>query len=108
MKGAKETMLTTTALTTLKNCIKDSISYAQYKVNGEYHKAEIRDARILDDGRVAISFIIDHTLPGDIIVTEVQLYDHNSSLWASKAESITRRNVQEGILYRFAFTITES
>ena len=62
----------------------------------------------MDDGRVAITFIIDHTLNGDITVTEVQLYDHNGSLWASKAESILRRDVQEGILYRFAFTITEN
>ena len=62
----------------------------------------------MSDGRVGITFIIDHTLPGDIIVTEVQLYDCNGSLWASKAESISRKAVQEGILYRFAFTITES
>lgn len=101
-------MLTNAALTALKNCIKDNIHYAQYKVNGAYHKAEIRDARIMSDGRVGITFIIDHTLPGDIIVTEVQLYDCNGSLWASKAESISRKAVQEGILYRFAFTITES
>ena len=40
-------MLTNTALTALKNCIKDNIHYAQYKVNGAYHKAEIRDARIM-------------------------------------------------------------
>lgn len=101
-------MLTTTALTALKNCIKDNIAYAQYKVGSTYYKADIRSAYIMDDGRVAITFIIDHTLSGDITVTEVQLYDHNGSLWANKAESITRRAVQEGILYRFAFTITES
>ena len=101
-------MLTATALTAIKNCITNSISYAQYKVGGTYYRANIRSAYIMDDGRVAITFIIDHTIAGNITVTEVQLYDHNGSLWASKAESITRRDVQEGILYRFAFTITES
>lgn len=101
-------MLTATALTTIKNCIKNSISYAQYKVGSTYYKANIRSAYIMDDGRVAITFIIDHTVAGNITVTEVQLYDKNGSLWASKAESISRRDVQEGILYRFAFTITES
>ena len=101
------TMLTTTALTALKNCIKNSVKYAQYKVGSTYYKADIRSAYIMDDGRVAITFLIDHTVSGNITVTEVQLYDHNGSLWASKAESISRANVQEGILYRFAFTITE-
>ena len=101
-------MLSTTALTALKNCIKNNIAYAQYKVNGLYHKADIQSAEILSDGRVAITFLIDHTVSGNITVTEVQLYDHNGSLWANKSESITRSSVQEGILYRFAFTITES
>jgi len=101
-------MLTNTALTALKNCIKDNIAFAKYKVGSNYYTADIRSAYIMDDGRVAITFIIDHTLSGDITVTEVQLYDHNGSLWANKAESILRRNVQEGILYRFAFTITET
>ena len=101
-------MLTATALTAIKNCMITNISYAQYKVGNSYHKADIRSAYIMDDGRVAITFIIDHSIAGDITVTEVQLYDHNGSLWASKAESIIRRDVQEGILYRFAFTITES
>ena len=100
-------MLTTTALTRLKDFLRKSIAYAKYKVGSTYYQTEIRDASVLADGRVAISFIIDHTLPGDIVVTEVQLYDHNGSLWASKAESISRKAVQEGILYRFAFTITE-
>ena len=101
-------MLTTTALTTIKNCILQSVSYAQYKVGSTYHKADIRSAYIMSDGRVAVTFIIDHTIAGNITVTEVQLYDHNGSLWASKAESITRRDAQEGILYRFAFEITET
>ena len=101
-------MLSNTALTALKNCIKDNIAYAQYKVGSTYYKADIRSAYIMDDGRVAITFIIDHTVSGNITVTEVCLYDHNGSLWASKAESITLKVVQEGILYRFAFTITET
>lgn len=101
-------MFTETALTAIKNCIKDHISYAQYKVGSTYYKADIRSAYIMSDGRVTITFLIDHTLPGNITVTEVQLYDRNGALWASKAENITRKAVQEGILYRFAFAITES
>ena len=56
---------------------------------------------------MAVTFVIDHTVAGNITVTEVQLYDHSGILWASKGENITRADAQEGILYRFRFTITE-
>lgn len=102
-------MLTTTALDALKTCISSNIAYAKYKVGGSYYQAPIQSAGLLPDGRVAITFLIDHSaIPGTITVTEVQLYDHSGRLWASKGESITCKTVQEGILYRFAFTITES
>lgn len=100
-------MLTETALNSMRNHLKDSIAYAQYKVNDKYYRSEIETAELLSDGRIAITFIIDHTIAGDITVTEVQLFDRNGVLWASKAESITRKDAQEGILYRFRFTIIE-
>ena len=101
-------MLTTTAITALKQCFTDNIAYAKFKVGDTYYKSPIQSAEILIDGRVAITFLIDHTISGTIAVTEVQLYDHSGRLWASKVESITRKAAQEGILYRFAITITES
>ena len=100
-------MLTTTALTSNKNHMKKMVVSAKYKVGSTYYKAPIQDAKVLSDGRLAIDVLIDHSLSGNITVTEVQLYDVNGNLWAKKAESISRADVQEGILYRFAFTITE-
>ena len=100
-------MLTTTALTSIKNHMKKMVTSAKYKVGSTYYTAKVQNAQVLSDGRLAIDVIIDHTLSGNITVTEVQLYDVNGSLWAKKADSITRADVQEGILYRFAFTITE-
>lgn len=100
-------MLTTNALNSLRNHLKNSIAYAKYKVGSTYYKAQIETAEVLADGRIAVTFIIDHTVAGNITVTEVQLYDHSGVLWASKAESITRKDAQEGILYRFRFTIQE-
>lgn len=100
-------MLTKAALDSLRNHLKNSIAYARYKVGGNYYTADIQDAELLADGRVAVTFVIDHSVAGNITVTEVQLFDHNGTMWASKAENITRAAVQEGILYRFRFTITE-
>lgn len=100
-------MLTSNALASLRNHLKNSIAYARYKVGSTYYTADIQTAEVLADGRIAITFVIDHTVAGNITVTEVQLFDYNGVLWASKAESITRKDAQEGILYRFRFTIQE-
>ncbi len=100
-------LLTTAAIEGYKEYTKRTIAYAKYKVNGTYYKANISSVTVLADGRLAVDFLIDHTVPGDINVTEVQLFDTNQNLWLSKPESLTRRDVQEGILYRFTFTIQE-
>lgn len=101
-------MLTATALDSIRNHLKNSIAYARYKVGSAYYQAPIEEATLLPDGRVSITFVIDHSVAGDITVTEAQLFDRNGALWASKAENITRRDVQEGILYRFRFSVTEA
>lgn len=101
-------MLTNNALQSLRKHLLDNIGYAQYKVGSTYYRAPIQTAEILADGRIAITFVIDHTVAGNITVTEAQLYDRNGVLWASKAESIQRTDAQEGIFYRFRFTIEEA
>ena len=100
-------LLTTEAIEGYKDYTKKTIAYAQYKAGGTYYKAKISSVSVLPDGRLAVDFLIDHTVPGDINVTEVQLYNTNNKLWLSKPESILRKDVQEGILYRFKFTIQE-
>ena len=100
-------MLTNSALNSLRNHLKNSIAYARYKVGSTYYTAEIQTAEVLADGRIAVTFIIDHTVAGNITVTEVQLFDHNGTLWASKDESITRKDAQGGILYRLRYSIIE-
>lgn len=100
-------LLTTAAIEGYKEYTKRTIAYAKYKASGTYYKANISSVSVLSDGRLAVDFLIDHTVPGDISITEVQLYDTNQVLWLSKPESLTRKNVQEGILYRFTFTIQE-
>ena len=101
-------MVEAAMLTDIKNYIRRKVGYAKYKVGNTYYTAAIRSAYIMDDGRIAVTFLVDHTVSGNIVVTQVQLYNLNGSLWASKAESISRQDAQEGILYRFAFSITET
>lgn len=79
--------------------IKNDIAYARYKVGSTWYKTSIVDATILADGRVEIRFVVDHTVSGNITVTAIELYDHGGTRVASKTVSITRQDVQEGILY---------
>ncbi len=99
--------LTNQALSDLRIYVKNKIAFAQYKVGGTYYQAAIESAEVLSDGRVAVSFVIDHTVAGNITVTEVRLLDHNGNVWASKAVSITRAAAQEGILYIARFFVKE-
>jgi hypothetical protein len=100
-------LLTPTAIEGYKDYTKRTIAYAQYKAGGNYYKSKISTVSVLPDGRLAVDFLIDHTVPGDIVVTKVQLYNTNNKLWLSKPENILRKDVQEGILYRFTFIIQE-
>jgi len=100
-------LLTPAAIEGYKDYTKRTIAYARYKAGGTYYKVNISSVFVLPDGRLAVDFLIDHTVPGDISITEVQLFNTDQALWLSKPESLTRKNVQEGILYRFTFTIQE-
>lgn len=100
-------LLTAAAIEGYKEYTRKTIAYARYKAGGNYYNAKISSVSVLQDGRLAVDFLIDHTVPGDINVTEVQLYDTNNNLWLSKPESLVRKDVQEGILYRFTFIIQE-
>lgn len=82
-----------------RNRIKDDIAYARYKVGSTWYQANIENAAVLPDGRVEISFEIDHTVTGNITVTGIELYDHNGQRIGSRAVSITRQDATEGILY---------
>lgn len=91
--------------------IKNDISYARYKVGSTWYQAAIQKAEVLNSGVVEVTFLIDHTVSGNITVTGVELYDHNGVRIGSKTVSITRADATEGILYvcRFQlFQITEN
>lgn len=79
--------------------IKNDVSYARYKVGSTWHVANIQNAAVLPDGRVEVTFLIDHTISGNITVTGIELYDNNGVRIGSRTVSITRQDAVEGILY---------
>ena len=100
-------MLTADALTGFKEHVKKVVAYARYKVGSTYYRTDVTNIYIDSVGKVAVEFVIDHTVPGDITVTEVQLWNTSGKLWLSKTENISRKDSQEGIFYRFTIDITE-
>ena len=84
-----------------------TIAYARYKIGGQYYRVAIHRRERLKDGRVAVYFSIVPQAGKDVTITEVQLFDREEKLWASKAENIIIRGVQEGVLYRFTVDFRE-
>lgn len=101
-------ILTSAALRGYKEYTERVIAYARYKVGSTYYKTGKPEISIQADGTITADIIIDNSVGTSITVSELQLWDINGNLWASKGEAITRSSVQEGILYRFRFTITEA
>lgn len=83
------------------------IARARYKIGSTYYESPIHRRDRLPDGRVAVYFSITPEVSGSVTITEVQLFDTNNDLWASKTESIVIKSVQEGVLYRFTFNFKE-
>ena len=101
-------ILTAAALQGYKEYTERVIAYARYKVGSTYYTTGKPTINIQSDGTLTADIIIDHSVGTSITVTEIQLWDTKGQLWAKKTEAITRGSVQEGILYRFRFTITEA
>lgn len=100
-------ILTPTAIEGYKKDTDRKIARARYKIGSTYYDTPIHRRERLPDGRVAVYFSVTPGTSGNVTITEVQLFDTNNDLWASKTESIVINGVQEGILYRFTFDIKE-
>lgn len=92
-------------LTSKRKQISTDFAYARYKVGNSWYKANIEKAEVLPNGRVEVTFIIDHTVTGNITVTSIELYDHNDVRIGYRPVSITRGDATEGILYVCRFSL---
>lgn len=100
-------ILTEQAIEGYKKDTERKIARARYKIGEKYFDVPIHRRERLTDGRVAVYFAITPAAVGSVTISEVQLYDTNGDLWATKTEDIVISGVQEGILYRFTFDFKE-
>lgn len=100
-------ILTEQAIEGYKKDTERKIARARYKIGNNYFDVPIHRRERLPDGRVAVYFAITPAAVGNVTISEVQLFDTNNDLWATKTEDIVISGVQEGILYRFTFDFKE-
>lgn len=85
--------------------ISDDVAYARYRVGNTWYKADIEKSEVLSSGIVEVTFVIDHTVSGNITVTCIELYNRGGVRIGSKTVSITRADATEGILYVCRFSL---
>ena len=100
-------MLTAQAMEDFKVFIDRSIAYAKVTISGKTEEYKIHRRERLKDGRVAVYIQITPQAVKTVTVEKVQLYNYGGKLWAEKSEEIELSQVQEGVLYRFTFSVKE-
>ena len=100
-------MLTAQAMEDFKVFIDRSIAYAKVTISGKTEEYKIHRRERLKDGRVAGYIQITPQAGKTVTVEKVQLYNYGGKLWAEKSEEIELSQVQEGVLYRFTFSVKE-
>ena len=100
-------MLTAQAMEDFKVFIDRSSAYAKVTISGKTEEYKIHRRERLKDGRVAVYIQITPQAGKTVTVEKVQLYNYGGKLWAEKSEEIELSQVQEGVLYRFTFSVKE-
>lgn len=102
---ADDFILDAAFITSKQREIRNDVASARYKVGSTWYDAPIQSVDLLNDGRVEVKFLIDHTVSGNITITAVEVYDNNGIRIGSKTVSISRANNTEGILYVVRFSL---
>jgi hypothetical protein len=100
--------LTEEAIEGYKKYTENVIKSADIKIGETYYPTTIHKKERLENGSVAIYLLIDHTIEGDVTISEVRLFDIDDKIWLVKPENIIRKAMQEGVLYRFTIDIKEN
>lgn len=98
-------MLTTNALTALRDFMRNSIASARWRSGSDWNDAPINGIDTLSSGsvRVRLSIAPEET----VTVNRVELLDENGDTLAYQDVSIAVAENQPGFLFWFDFTIRE-
>lgn len=100
-------ILTPEALTSIRNYIKESVSYGKYEVGGSWYRTQIQNTEVLPDGRITVTMVLGQDFSESVTITGVQVYSPNDILVAQTEENIQCLSPEQGIWYRFRFSVEE-
>jgi len=100
--------LTDTAIQGYKQFTIDNVVSGKYKVGSAYYPLTILSKEILPNGKMLIRVQCDHPYEGNIVITQIQLFDRAGLLWYSDDVSYSLAAVLQSLRYRLdiEFTVT--
>lgn len=106
MAGANYIPLSDEAIDDIKEYLKKSVVYAEYRSGDSWSRIPIDHVETLPDGRIAIYLMFDHNAPDSI--TGIRFYHRSGFVWAGGNESLNKAEFDEGVMYRYTIKITQS
>lgn len=96
-------MITDAMLNRLRLQISKMFSYAQYKIDDTWYRAELNTADVRTNGAVHVSFYIRRAKGSESPATCFQLCAADGTVLAERSEEIAFAQYMDVILYRFRF-----
>lgn len=100
-------MLTSVAMNGLTACLAGRIASAQFESGGTWYEAGMTANVAATGYKVTVTVTIDGETAQGETVTAVRLKDANGDVMAENETTILRET-NDGVLYRFDFTLIES
>lgn len=100
--------LTNAAIQGYKQYTIDNVVSGKYRVGSTYYPLSILSKEILPNGQMLIRVQCDHPSEGNIVITEIQLYDRAGQLWYTDSVSYSLAAVLQSLRYRLDIEFTAS
>jgi len=100
--------LTAAAIQGYKQFTIDNVVFGRYRVGSTYYPLTILSKEILPNGKMLMRVQVDHPTAGNIVVTEIQLYDRAGYLWYTDTVNYSLTAILQSLRYRLdiEFTVT--
>lgn len=100
--------LTAAAIQGYKQYTIDNVVSGRYRVGSTYYPLAILSKEILPNGQMLIRVQCDHPMDGNIVITEIQLYDRAGQLWYTDTVNYSLAAVLQSLRYRLDIEFTVS
>jgi hypothetical protein len=98
--------LTADAILGYKQYTIDNIAFGKYKVGGTYYPLTILSKEVQPNGKMLVRVQCDHPYAGNIVITDIQLYDIAGKLWYTDSVDYSLAAVLQSLRYRLDIEFT--